>query len=639
MPKRKTHDQFLLEMKDAYGDEYMVLGTYKNNSTKVLCRHNDCGYEWEVNPNNVLRKKSRCPRCSNEEQGKKKRKSHEAFLFEVKEQVQDEYTVLGQYSTNKTPIKMKHNLCGHEYLVHPSSFISGTRCPSCFRTAKKTTEQFIQEVFDLVGDDFTVLGEYVDNHTHLLLRHNTCGFEWDITPNGFLRNQGCLRCSGRMKKTTKQFKTEMFEKVGNEYSILGEYIHANENIKIKHHTCGTEWDVRPSNFLNKGSRCPACFGTTIKDDDNNRISKRTHDMFLQEVNNLVQDEYLVLGEYVDLRTKISMKHQVCGHTWDANPGDFLHQQTRCPECFGSKKRTTEEFKEEVFLLVGDEYSVLDEYTSTDTKLKMKHVSCRREYEVTPYHFLSGKRCVKCRGLMKKSTKEFKEEVFRRFGHEFTVMGEYVNSGTPIPIKHEVCGYEWGTYYRHFLKSGKCPKCVGKVRLQQEEFVSIVEGLTGDEYTVMGEYKNSNTKIEMRHNKCGHVWKVSPPNFTHGNSRCPKCNESKGEKVIWSYLVSLVVNFEQQHWFSDCRDKNPLPFDFAVFNEENELMGLIEYDGQQHFEPIKNWGGELRFKEVQRRDGIKNDYCQKNHIPLLRIPYYEFKNIPTLLDEWLSQIGK
>lgn len=64
----------------------------------------------------------------------------------------------------------------------------------------------------------------------------------------------------------------------------------------------------------------------------------------------------------------------------------------------------------------------------------------------------------------------------------------------------------------------------------------------------------------------------------------------------------------------------LPFDFYI-PEQNIL---IEYDGQHHFEPIKGWGGEEKFKLTQENDQIKNKYCEEKNIKLLRIPYTDSK---------------
>jgi hypothetical protein len=47
---------------------------------------------------------------------------------------------------------------------------------------------------------------------------------------------------------------------------------------------------------------------------------------------------------------------------------------------------------------------------------------------------------------------------------------------------------------------------------------------------------------------------------------------------------------------------------------------IEYDGKQHFKPIKYWGGQKSFDLTKKRDKIKNEYCKKNNIILIRFGY-------------------
>ena len=50
--------------------------------------------------------------------------------------------------------------------------------------------------------------------------------------------------------------------------------------------------------------------------------------------------------------------------------------------------------------------------------------------------------------------------------------------------------------------------------------------------------------------------------------------------------------------------------------------VIEYDGEQHFQPNEYFGGESELNYRKQCDEIKNDYCRKHHIPLIRIKYSE-----------------
>lgn len=116
------------------------------------------------------------------------------------------------------------------------------------------------------------------------------------------------------------------------------------------------------------------------------------------------------------------------------------------------------------------------------------------------------------------------------------------------------------------------------------------------------------------------------------------NESKGEYLVNAYLVSKGYTDLRKHIsLPDCRDKRPLSFDTMFYVDQQ--MCLIEYDGKQHFEPITYFGGNQNFEYVKKHDTIKNEYCQKNGIPLLRIPYTHVKQIPELINEFIQCVKK
>jgi hypothetical protein len=73
-----------------------------------------------------------------------------------------------------------------------------------------------------------------------------------------MNNCKCPKCSNCVKnKTTDYFKQEIFELVNNEYTVLGEYTGARKKLLIKHNICENVWDTTPDSFL-RGKRCPIC---------------------------------------------------------------------------------------------------------------------------------------------------------------------------------------------------------------------------------------------------------------------------------------------------------------------------------------------------------------------------------------------
>ena len=63
--------------------------------------------------------------------------------------------------------------------------------------------------------------------------------------------------------------------------------------------------------------------------------------------------------------------------------------------------------------------------------------------------------------------------------------------------------------------------------------------------------------------------------------------------------------------------------------------LIEYQGEQHYEPQDFFGGEERYIEQQEHDKRKREYAKLHNIKLLEISYKNFDNITEILNKELG----
>jgi len=278
MGKYKTHEEFINEIKEKYGDEYEVLGEYTGAKNKILVRHNNdsCNnFKFDILPTRLIsttRIKIKCPCCSG---SNKKVGNHFTFIEKVKEAVGDEYEVLGEYVDTKTKIQMKHVKCGTTWMVTPNSFIrlnKPSRCPNCARGgSKKSTNYFIEKVKEAVGDEYEVLGEYEGYDKKILMRHKNCNCNLEITPSSFLGNKS--RCNNpKCKMERKLILLEKERKVNSDkfikrfreevdtiqrYEIISEYINAKEKLDIKDNLCGCTFQSSPNNLL-QGKGCPIC---------------------------------------------------------------------------------------------------------------------------------------------------------------------------------------------------------------------------------------------------------------------------------------------------------------------------------------------------------------------------------------------
>ena len=119
---------------------------------------------------------------------------------------------------------------------------------------RKTDEEFKQEVYDLVGDDYVFLDSYQGGHVKIKVKHNKCGNTYEISPHSFLQGHRCPYCKGGIKKTDEEFKQEVYDLVGNEYVFMGPYINSSTKIRVKHNKCGNIYEMRPNDFLRGSPR-------------------------------------------------------------------------------------------------------------------------------------------------------------------------------------------------------------------------------------------------------------------------------------------------------------------------------------------------------------------------------------------------
>lgn len=105
--------------------------------------------------------------------------------------------------------------------------------------------------------------------------------------------------------------------------------------------------------------------------------------------------------------------------------------------------------------------------------------------------------------------------------------------------------------------------------------------------------------------------------------------SSGEELIKQYLKSKNILFRSEHYIREIRRR----YDFSL--EWNNILVFIEFDGEQHFKAINRWKGKKGYLDRRKADMEKNEYCQKNKIPLLRIRFDQAYLIPDMIDDFLE----
>ena len=400
--------------------------------------------------------------------------------------------------------------------------------------------------------------------------------------------------------TKNEYIEEFNRKHNNKYNYsLVEYKKTKDKVKI---ICPHHGIFEQRLDSHKISGCPDC----------NSI-KLTKNEFINRSKNIHGDKYdYSLVEYINMSTPIKIickKHGI----FKKLPNGHLYAKQGCPVC-SNKKTTTEIFINKSKEIHGNKYNYsLVDYKNNYTKVEL---ICKEHgsFYISPSHHIYKKQgCGKCVGLYR-TTEEFINKSKEIHGNKYNYsLVDYKKSHKKVKIickKHNKIFEQ--TPHEHLSGQG-CPFC--KIQTN-EEFIIKSENIHGDKYDYsLIKYIRSNKKVKIICKKHNKIFEQTPANHVIGQG-CPKCNDSKGEKKISYFLTNSNVKYIEQYKFDNCKHKYKLPFDFYL----PEYNCCIEYDGKQHFEIIKYWGGEENFNKIKIRDKIKNDYCIENNIKLIRIKY-------------------
>jgi len=133
------------------------------------------------------------------------------------------------------------------------------------------------------------------------------------------------------------------------------------------------------------------------------------------------------------------------------------------------------------------------------------------------------------------------------------------------------------------------------------------------------------------------------NVIHTNPK-PK-NMSRGEQTVYDILEEIGLeygtDFKTEYKFKKLLGigGRQLRYDFVVFDKE-ELL-LIEFDGRQHYKPVRFQKDESdenvqqRYEMIRCHDNRKNKFAMKHEYPLIRIKYSDVNIAKELIEEFFK----
>lgn len=363
--------------------------------------------------------------------------------------------------------------------------------------------------------------------------------------------------------------------------------------------------------------------------------------------------------YKNNKTYLILKCNKCGNVWNTTCYDkFVNGNRACPNCSPTKKLSEKEIIENIKKICKEkDYTFIGfngAYDGISTKLILKCNKCGEVWNTTTYNNFKKKNrkshsCGRKNPssmpsiLNEKKAIDFLNEILKNSSLKFVSFDEngYIGRNkSHVLLKCEKCN-KTNVYSYRGLFDGKisCKNCEFNGKFSNEKAIDIVKKRCEElNYTFIGfdtddgNYKGKNTYLILKCNECGIEWKTTTfSSLRHNDIKCPGCvNSWKMEKEIESELRKNSIKYIKQ-----CRNrilpwlKNKISLSLDFYLPDYNIA--IECQGRQHFEPVKDFGGEKTFKESIYRDEKKLNLCKNNGIKLL---YYDSEHSHT---EFLGEI--
>jgi hypothetical protein len=337
----------------------------------------------------------------------------------------------------------------------------------------------------------------------------------------------------------------------------------------------------------------------------------------------------LLSEYSNTKQKIKLRCNKCEHIWFTTFCDIKNKNTRCSGgCLSERKKelyklTTKQISN---VLGGFNLVLTSSYTNCYSKIRVKCISCSREWETIYKAIKAQKSCSNCnkRKAILAAEISVKNKLLEK---NIILLERYTGSVSKIKMCCRACGKIYFSIPERMVKQDQCSGCVKQTRkftIFQKLLEKNIEPLN------MGEYRDNKSKLKVRCLTCNFVWFVRYNDVDQGHG-CPACNkQNKLQNTLYEILKDIYpeckyfYNYREFEWLErqeiDIFIKNGVDFSLAV-----------EYDGVQHFRAVDFFGGYKKLKYTQLMDKAKNNKIKQNTKDVKHFIRFNYKDNITIAE--------
>ena len=312
--------------------------------------------------------------------------------------------------------------------------------------------------------------------------------------------------------------------------------------------------------------------------------------FDREFNAKYRLKYTLLSEFVDTKTKVTIRHNLCGYEDKIMPEILLKKKHKC----NCSKQSKGEYLIEHFL-INNNINYITQYSFKDLRYKK-----RLKFDFGIFN--------------KRNNLKLLIEFDGDF-HNKNIYGDLEKQRKRDKIKDEYCKENGIPLERiEYRKINELDDVLSELCIKYNLFDDEDEG--GTEFSLY--------KFE---DEDGNIMKeILVDGLVKRNNEI--------YNIVDDFLSKYDVIVKKRYTFPECRNKNPLPFGYALINpDNNEIITLIELLNESHFKMTYSLES---FENTILHDTIKRDFCEREGIKLKRIYFEDFDNIINILIELMKE---